>query len=91
MPAALPVRGAAGIPAWLTVLMAVARGLIGANIYLAQPLIGPIAASLGLSTATGGLIPTMTRLGYGAGPLLIVPLGDLVENRRPTLSAPCLD
>ena len=89
-PAVLPVPGATGIPAWLTVLIATACGLIAANIYLAQPLVGPIAASLGLSAAMGGLIPTMTQLGYGAGLLLIAPLGDLVENRRLILSALCL-
>jgi predicted MFS family arabinose efflux permease len=67
---------------WLTVLLAMSCGLIVANLYYAQPLIGPIAADLGLSAQSAGLIVTMTQLGYGAGLLLIVPLGDLVENRR---------
>jgi predicted MFS family arabinose efflux permease len=67
---------------WLTVLLAVSCGLIVANLYYAQPLIGPIAADLGLSPQSAGLIVTMTQLGYGAGLLLIVPLGDLFENRR---------
>ncbi len=80
----------AGTPAWLTVLLAASCGLIAANIYLAQPLIGPISASLGLSPGAGGLISTMTQLGYGAGLLLIVPLGDLIENRRLVLCALCL-
>ena len=84
------VQGAAGIPPWLTLLLATSCGLIAANIYLAQPLIGPISASLGLSPGAGGLISTMTQLGYGAGLLLIVPLGDLIENRRLVLCALCL-
>jgi predicted MFS family arabinose efflux permease len=67
---------------WLTVLLAMSCGLIVANLYYAQPLIGPIAADLGLSPQSAGLIVTVTQLGYGAGLLLIVPLGDLVENRR---------
>ena len=67
---------------WLTTLLAMSCGLIVANLYYAQPLIGPIAADLGLSAQSAGLIVTMTQLGYGAGLLLIVPLGDLVENRR---------
>ncbi len=67
---------------WLTLLLAVSCGLIVANLYYAQPLIGPISADLGLSSQAAGLIVTMTQLGYGAGLLLIVPLGDLVENRR---------
>ena len=67
---------------WLTLLLATSCGLIAANLYYAQPLIGPIAADLGLSPQSAGLIVTVTQLGYGAGLLLIVPLGDLFENRR---------
>ena len=68
--------------AWITLLLASACGLIAANIYYAQPLAGPISQALGLSTAAAGLIVTMTQIGYGLGLLLIVPLGDLFENRR---------
>jgi predicted MFS family arabinose efflux permease len=75
---------------WLTILLAVSCGLIVANLYYAQPLIGPISAELGLSPQAGGLIVTMTQLGYGAGLLLIVPLGDLVENRRLVLGVTSL-
>jgi predicted MFS family arabinose efflux permease len=67
---------------WLTLLLAMSCGLIVANLYYAQPLIGPITAELGMSPQSAGLIVTATQLGYGAGLLLIVPLGDLVENRR---------
>lgn len=72
--------------AWLTLLLAVSCGLIAANIYYAQPLAGPISASLGLSAKATGLIVTLTQIGYGLGLLLIVPLGDLVENRKLTLA-----
>ena len=84
------VQGAAGIPPWLTLLLATSCGLIAANIYLAQPLIGPIGASLGMMPGAGGLIPTMAQLGYGAGLLLVAPLGDLIENRRLVLSILCV-
>ncbi|WP_159996530.1 MFS transporter [Roseomonas sp. 18066] len=77
---ATPVEAA--IPTWLTLLLAAACGIIVANIYYAQPLIGPISAALGLSPGAAGLIVTMTQIGYGAGLLLVVPLGDLFENRR---------
>jgi predicted MFS family arabinose efflux permease len=70
------------LSSWLTLLFAAACGLIVANIYYAQPLIGPIAASLGLSPQTAGLIVTMGQIGYGLGLLLIVPLADLLENKR---------
>jgi predicted MFS family arabinose efflux permease len=70
------------VPAWLTLLLALATGLIVANMYYAQPLAGPISAALGMSPAAAGLVVTLTQVGYVVGLLLIVPLGDLLENRR---------
>jgi MFS family permease len=78
------------ISGWMTFLLALSCGVIVANIYYAQPLVGPIAAELGLSPQAAGLIVTMTQLGYGAGLLLIVPLGDLIEDRRLVLSVMAL-
>lgn len=66
----------------LTLMLAVACGLIAANLYYSQPLAGPISRELGMSEAATGLIVTLTQIGYGVGLLFIVPLGDLVENRR---------
>jgi predicted MFS family arabinose efflux permease len=74
------------ISSWLTFLLALSCGVIVANVYYAQPLVGPIAAELGLSPQAAGLIVTMTQIGYGVGLLFIVPLGDLIENRRLVLS-----
>jgi predicted MFS family arabinose efflux permease len=74
------------LSAWITLLLAFSCGLIVANIYYAQPLIGPISRDLGLSAGSAGLLVTMGQIGYGAGLLLIVPLGDLVENRKLVLS-----
>lgn len=79
----LPTRS---MPAWLTFLLASACGLITANVYYAQPLIGLISADLGMSPQTAGLIVTLTQLGFAAGMILIVPLADLVENRRLVVS-----
>jgi predicted MFS family arabinose efflux permease len=66
----------------LTFIMAAACGLIVANLYYAQPLAGPIAQAIGLPPHLTGLIVTLTQIGYGLGLLFIVPLGDLLENRR---------
>lgn len=65
----------------LTFMLAAACGLIVANLYYAQPLAGPIGASLGMSAELTGLIVTLTQIGYGLGLVFLVPLGDLVENR----------
>jgi predicted MFS family arabinose efflux permease len=70
------------VSGWLILFLATACGLIAANLYYAQPLVGPISAELGLSPRAAGLIVTMTQVGYGIGLLLIVPLGDLFENRK---------
>jgi predicted MFS family arabinose efflux permease len=87
MPTSLPLVNQAesrttDVPAWLVLLLAASCGLIGANVYYAQPLIAPIAADLGLSAHASGLIMAVGQIGYGAGLLLVVPLGDLLENRR---------
>ncbi|OWW03380.1 MFS transporter [Rhizobium sp. R72] len=70
----------------MTFLFAATCGLVAANLYYGQPLAGPISASLGFTPAATGLIVTLTQIGYGLGLLLIVPLGDLLENRRLVLT-----
>jgi len=70
------------IPRWMVLLLAAACGVIVANLYYAQPLIGPISQATGISPAAAGLIVTLTQIGYGLGLLFIVPMGDLFENRR---------
>jgi predicted MFS family arabinose efflux permease len=76
---------AAPVPApapWLVFALAIACGATVANIYYAQPLIGPISQSLGLDISAAGLIVTTLQIGYVAGLFFLVPLGDLVENKR---------
>lgn len=67
---------------WTATFLSAACGLLAANIYYAQPIAGPISVDLGLTPGATGLIVTSTQIGYVVGLLLIVPLGDLVENRR---------
>jgi predicted MFS family arabinose efflux permease len=71
----------------MLMLLAVACGLIVANLYYAQTLVGPISAATGLSLEAAGLIVTLTQAGYTAGLLFIVPLGDLMENRKLVVGA----
>jgi len=66
----------------MVTLLASATGLIVASLYYAQTLVGPISAATGLSPEAAGLIVTLTQIGYCIGLLFIVPLGDLLENRR---------
>ncbi|MFX3648246.1 MAG: MFS transporter [Paenibacillus sp.] len=72
----------APVPTWIIFLLASACGLIVANLYYAQTVIGPISVTTGLSSAAAGLIVTLTQIGYVIGLLFIVPLSDITENRR---------
>ena len=72
----------AAVPTWLVMLLAAACGLIVANLYYAQPLIALIAPAIGMPAQAASLIVTLSQCGYGAGLILLVPLGDLTENRR---------
>ncbi|WP_110955044.1 MFS transporter [Anaerosinus massiliensis] len=72
---------------WITLLLAIACGVIVANLYYAQPLVGPISADIHLPLAAAGLIVTLTQVGCVLGLIFIVPLSDLIENRRLVLSA----
>ncbi|MBB6733829.1 MFS transporter [Cohnella zeiphila] len=69
-------------PARIIFLLAAACGLIAANLYYAQPLVGTISSGFGLSSGAAGLIVTLAQIGYGIGLLFIVPLGDILENRK---------
>src|SRR3984957_3392441 len=66
----------------LVLLMAVACGAAVANIYYAQPLLSTIAHDFSVSDGTAGLMVTASQVGYAAGLVLLVPLGDLLERRR---------
>jgi predicted MFS family arabinose efflux permease len=66
----------------LVLLLAVACGAAVANLYYAQPLLDVIARDLGVSAATAGLLVTASQVGYAAGLVLLVPLGDLLDRRR---------
>lgn len=73
---------ATALPRRVVAIMAIACGAAIANTYYGQPLLGVIADTFGVSATTAGLIVTASQLGYAAGLVLVVPLGDLVERRR---------
>lgn len=71
-----------GLSPALIVLMSVATGLAVASNYYAQPLLDTIARAFSLSVNQAGFIVTAAQLGYAAGLLLLVPLGDMFERRK---------
>ncbi len=70
-----------GLSPALILLMSVATGLAVASNYYAQPLLDTIARAFDLSASSAGFIVTAAQLGYAAGLLLLVPLGDMFERR----------
>ncbi|MGA8035843.1 MAG: MFS transporter [Candidatus Acidiferrales bacterium] len=81
--------GATGISASLVFLFAVSCGLAVGNIYYAQPLLETLGQVFHASHSLVGLIVTMTQIGYATGLLFIVPLGDLIENKKLVLVVFC--
>ncbi|WP_449553862.1 MFS transporter [Lelliottia amnigena] len=71
-----------GLSPALILLMSVATGLAVASNYYAQPLLDTIARACSLSASSAGFIVTAAQLGYAAGLLFLVPLGDMFERRR---------
>ncbi|HEX4720872.1 MAG TPA: MFS transporter [Pseudonocardiaceae bacterium] len=66
----------------ITVTMAVACGLAAANLYYAQPLLALVAGSFRISHGAAAAVVTANQIGYAIGLILLLPLGDLVDNRK---------
>jgi predicted MFS family arabinose efflux permease len=70
-----------GLSRGLVTLMAVATGAVVANLYYAQPILHEVARDFRSGAGPASLIITCTQVGYAAGLLLVVPLGDLYARR----------
>jgi predicted MFS family arabinose efflux permease len=66
-------------------LLALTCGITIANVYCAQPLLHTIARALGTGQGAAGIVVTATQLGFAAGLLVVVPLGDIAA-RRPLIT-----
>lgn len=71
-----------GVSRRLVAVMALATGVAVANNYYAQPLLHTIGTDLRVGAGVAGLIVTFSQVGYAAGLVFLLPLGDLVERRR---------
>ena len=71
-----------GIPAPLLMLMAVATGLSVANCNYNQPLLGSMAKDFAVNDFSASMVATLTQIGYVAGLVFVIPLGDLVSRKR---------
>ncbi|MEK4933771.1 MULTISPECIES: MFS transporter [Bacillus] len=66
----------------LALLFATACGMSVANIYFAQPLLDQLSNEFSINHSIIGIVITVTQIFYGLGLLLLVPLGDLLNQRR---------
>lgn len=62
--------------------LASACGVVVANNYYNQAMLADIAKELDPIGNHIGLVPTLTQVGFSAGLLFLLPLGDRVERRR---------
>jgi predicted MFS family arabinose efflux permease len=62
--------------------LGLASGASVAAIYYNQPLLLEISRSFHVSHGSGGAIAVATQLGYAAGILFFVPMGDVAERRK---------
>ena len=63
-------------------VMTIATGMVVANLYYNQPLLGAIAHTFGVAEGKAGIIAMLTQLGYALGMLLIIPLGDMLKRKK---------
>ncbi|OON67444.1 MFS transporter [Hymenobacter sp. CRA2] len=77
-----PSAPAHALPTSLVWLMSLTCGLVVANIYYNQPLLGEIGRSFGVAESQASLVATITQVGYTLCMLLVVPLGDKLERKR---------
>ncbi|WFB61821.1 MFS transporter [Paenibacillus sp. BR1-192] len=67
---------------YVTLLFAIACGMSVANIYFAQPLLDQLSIEFNMDYSIIGIVITVTQVFYAMGLLLLVPLGDLLNQRR---------
>jgi predicted MFS family arabinose efflux permease len=65
----------------LIFLLAATAGLVVMNLYYNQPVLNAIAATFKVGPAAVAWVATATQLGYAAGLLLVVPLGDGIDRK----------
>lgn len=68
---------------WPTLwVLAIATGLIVANLYYNQPLLSDMASTYHVSNSKVGQVGVLTPLGYATGMLFIAPLADMLRRKR---------
>ncbi len=70
------------LPRSLLTLLAVATGVIIADLYYIQPLLHEVRGGFGISTGAATSLMTLSQVGFALGLAFVLPLGDLLDRRR---------
>ena len=62
--------------------MAAGSAVCVATIYLSQPILNLLTGALHASAREMGMVITFTQIGFGAGIVFLVPLGDIIAKKR---------
>lgn len=71
-----------GLTPSLKYLITIGCGVVVANLYYCQPLLGALARAFHVSEESASVINICSQLGYGLGLFFIVPLGDRIPRRK---------
>jgi predicted MFS family arabinose efflux permease len=63
-------------------VMTIATGLVVANLYYNQPLLGDMARTYHVGSGKIGQVAMFTQIGYATGMLFIAPLADMLKRKR---------
>jgi predicted MFS family arabinose efflux permease len=66
----------------LVFLLAITSGLVAMNIFYNQPILNEIGGSLKVESSAVAWVAIVTQLGYAAGLLLVVPIGDSIDRKH---------
>lgn len=66
----------------LLLVMAIASGIVVANLYYIQPLINEIANYFSIPRSYASFMATMTQIGYATGLFFILPLADIYNRKK---------
>ncbi|WP_225727350.1 MULTISPECIES: MFS transporter [unclassified Nocardia] len=86
----IPASAAPGPKRAVILLLALACGVMVADVYFPQALAPLIATELHIDPRTAALVVTATQIGYAVGVFLLVPLGDRLPYRSLLTALPLL-
>ncbi len=64
------------------IILAIASAIVTANAYYIHPIVGPVSSDFAVSAALVGAVPALNQIALALGVLLLLPLGDRLNNRR---------